>query len=191
MMEAREMKSTTNYSITNTRVKKALFIIACLIAIILGWTWGTASCKASEERLITCWIMCKPGDFINVRRTPDKRSEQVGRLEVGDSFLTDADSKNGFIRCYGIGEYGEGWIYSGYVVTEEPVPVFENATCTAYGRVACRRWMGGPKTANGGWLAPLSDVQIFYWTSDWAITSRGFIKSQYLDVDPILEADGK
>jgi hypothetical protein len=189
-MEAREMKSTTNYSTTKISAKKVLFVIACLAAVIIGWTWGTASCKASEERLITCWVMCKPGDFINVRRTPSRSGEQVGRLDACDSFLTDAEAKNGWIRCYGIGEYGEGYIYCGYVVTEEPEVVMENATCTAYGRVACRRWMGGPRTEHGGWLAPLSDVTVFYMTSDWACTSRGYIQTKYLDIDPIIaEAD--
>lgn len=151
-------------------------IVAGVIALAVSWCRG--------EDLTTCWVMCQPGSQVNVRRTPSKRGQEVGYLDACDDFLTDGTSKNGYIRVYGIGEYGEGWIYAGYVSTEEPEPVFERYVCCAKGRVAIRRWMNGPKVERSPWLASGSNVDVFYWTEEWCCTSRGFIKSQYLECDP-------
>lgn len=161
----------------------ALVIILLAIAII-GVAYIVAATEArAEEHLTKCWVLCKPGSQVIVRRTPSKGAMEVGQLEVGDSFLTDAVSSNGFIRCYGIGEYGEGWIYSGFVATEEPVPVFQTYCCVAKSRVACRRWIYGPKTEHP-WLANGSDVQVFYVAGEWAVTARGYIMSEFLECDP-------
>ena len=154
--------------------------LAVVIMALTGWAIGGAE---ENDSLVKCWILCKPGSQVNVRRTPSKKSEQVGFLEVGDWFWTDGNSADGWIRCYGIGEYGEGWIYSGYVVTEEPVKVYEQYVCVAKKRVACRTWIGGPKTSKP-WLANGSNVSVFYEADGWAITSRGYIQSEWLEVDP-------
>ena len=175
-----------NYNTGNTyRARKILIIV--LAAVILGGiafraAYG-ANAKATEDELVTCWIMCKPGSQVNVRRTPSKQGMEVGFLDAGDSFLTDGKSSDGWIRCYGVGEYGEGWIWCGYVVTEKPEPVFEQYVCVAVKRVACRRWISGPKTEKP-WLKNGSNVDVFYIADGWACTSRGYIKSEWLEVDP-------
>ena len=154
-------------------------VLAVVIMALTGWAIG----GAEENETVKCWILCKPGSQVNVRRTPSKKSEQVGYLEVGDWFRTNGESKNGYIRCYDIGEYGEGWIYSGYVVTEEPVQVYEQYVCVAKKRVACRKWIGGPQTSMP-WLKNGSDVSVFYIADGWAITSRGYIQSEWLEANP-------
>ena len=174
------MNHRNKYTIFS-KEKIAAFCVLLIIVIAIGFLIGTV-CR-SEEQLIKCWILCKPGSQVNVRRTPDKRGMEVGFLEVGDWFLTDGTSSNGYIRCYEIGEYGEGWIYCGYVSTEEPVPVFETYVCAAKNRVACRKWMNGPQTSLP-WLMNGSDVQVFWMTSEWACTSRGYIRSEWLEADP-------
>ena len=161
----------------------AVLILAAVMAVIVyscQVNWLKAS---AEDTMITCWVMCKPGDYINVRRTPSTKADAVGYLEACDSFRTDGSSKNGFIRVYGVGEYGEGWIFAGYVSTEEPVAVFERYVCISNSRVRCRRWMNGKLTQNP-WLTNGSNVDVFYMADGWAMTSRGFIQSQYLEVDP-------
>ena len=153
-----------------------LAIMAAITIAVTAWASG------SEDELIRCWVMCKPGSQVNVRRQPTKQSEAVGYLEVGDWFLTDAESRDGWIRCYGIGEYGEGWVYCGYVVTEEPEQIYEPYVCVAKKRVACRKWIGGPQTSSP-WLENGSSVSVFYKADGWAITSRGYIKSEWLEED--------
>lgn len=159
--------------------------IALLIALAItaAVIWAAIGSMA-EEQLAKCWIMCKPGSQVNVRLTPDKKGREVGYLEAGDWFETDGTSSEGYIRVYGIGEYGEGWVYSGYVCTEEPVAVFEQYTCVAHKRVAIRKWMDGPQVERSPWLANGSDVDVFYMADGWACTSRGYIKAEWLEVDP-------
>ena len=175
-----------NYN-TNNIHRARFWLIVLLVAVILGGIVYTVAFRntmaAAEERLATAWILCKPGSRVNVRRSPSKNAMAVGFLEVGDWFLTDGESSNGWIRCYGIGEYGEGWIWCGYVAEEEPEPVFGQYVCAAKTRVACRKWMGGPQTSLP-WLKNGSDVQVFYIAGEWAITARGYIKSEYLEPDP-------
>lgn len=63
------------------------------------------------------------------------------------------------------------------------MPVYDTYVCVAKNRVACRKWMNGPKTATP-WLRNGSTVQVFFIAGDWAITSRGYIRSEWLEADP-------
>jgi hypothetical protein len=171
------------YSITN-KWKKILAVLAAVLLAFTAWQIGTNSCRAAEEQLITCWAMCKPGSYVTVRRSPQKSAMMVGYLDPCDDFLTDGKTSNGYIHVIGIGEYGEGWAYCGYVSTEEPEKVFEQYVCVSRARVKCRRWIYGPLVANYGWLTNGSNVQVFYRTSSWSVTNRGYIQSEWLEVDP-------
>jgi len=175
------MNHRNKYSIFD-KEKIVAFIALVIVLILIGF--GIGSYCRGEDDLTKCWIMCKPGDYINVRRTPSTNGQVVGYLEPGDWFMTDLTSSNGFFRVYGIGEYGEGWVYCGYVTAEEPVKVFEQYVCCAKNRVACRRWMYGPKVDGAAWLTNLSTVDVFYMADGWACTSRGFIMSEYLEASP-------
>lgn len=170
-----------NYN-TKQRLKTILFLLAVAAMVTITIVLAVNLCKGEE--LVRCWVMCKPGSQVNVRRSPSTSAMQVGFLDSGDSFMTDSVCTNGFVRCYGIGEYGEGWIYLGYVVTEEPKQVFERYVCVSNARVACRRWMGGPKTGTSPWIVNGSNVDVFYIADGWACTSRGYIKSEWLEADP-------
>lgn len=164
--------------------KKIVLCTIGLIAMIIGWQIGTSSCKASDERLITVWAMCKPGSFVEVRETPSKNGHHVGILDPCDSFQTDGVTKNGYVRAIGLGDGGESWVYCGFVSTEKPEPVFERYMCNSLSRVACRRWISGPRVANYGWIVNGSTVEVFYRTKSWSVTNRGYIKSEFLEADP-------
>ena len=126
-----------NYN-TNNNKRARILLIALLVVIIIAGTIFMAALSANmayaSDRLVRCWVLCQPGSQVVVRRTPSKNAMEVGQLEVGDWFETDAVSSNGYIRAYGIGEYGEGWIYCGYVSTEEPVKVGMTYCCVAKNR---------------------------------------------------------
>lgn len=156
---------------------KGILIIILIIMAVM-----TAGAEETDG-LTRRWILCKPGSQVNVRRKPSKKAEAVGFLEVGDWFWTDGSSRDGWIRCCGVGEYGEGWIYGGYVAEEEPVEICQRYVCVANNRVACRRWIDGPKTS-APWLKNGSTVEVFYVADGWAMTSRGYIRSEWLEADP-------
>ena len=173
-----------NYSRFSTK-RKALILIAILAVLIGAWRWGgqAVRARAEEETTIDCWVLCKPGDYVNLRMWASKSAEIVGYLECGDRFQTDGKTKDGFIHVLDAGDC-DCWIYSGYVVTEEPKPVFQVYVCVAKNRVACRRWVDGPQIQGTGWLRNGSTVDVFYVAGDWAITSRGYIRAEWLEVDP-------
>ena len=170
---------------TDRKKRTVAMAAALIIALAAGLLIGTVRCKAAEEQLATAWILCKPGEGnrVNVRMQPDKRSRDIGYLEAGDSFLTDGQTKDGYVRCYGIGECA-GWVYSGYVVIEKPEPVFENYVCVAPVRAACRRWIGGPQVERSPWIYNMENVSVFYVAEGWACTSRGFVQAEWLEVNP-------
>ena len=158
--------------------------VIVFLILVVGILWYCAERAGAEGRTATCWALCKPGAQVMVRATPGKNGTVVGYLEAGDPFQTDGESKDGWIRAYGIGD-GGGWVYSGYVATEKPQEVFDTYVCCAPNRAACRRWCGGPQIeGKTGWIYNGTDVQVFYWTEDWCVTSRGYIKSEWLEADP-------
>lgn len=164
--------------------KELYAIIAGFVAVLIALVWFGFGMAA--EQTLTCWVMCQPGDHVNLRMEPTKDSKCVGWLECGDSFETDAGNKNGWIRVLNRGEC-ECWIYCGYVVTEEPEAIGENYVCVARNRVACRRWVNGPQIEDNGrrrWVVNGSNVGVFYMAEGWAVTSRGYIQSEWLEVDP-------
>lgn len=174
--------------------KQRMILIALMCAVILaGIVYKIAyavTMEAINGQTITCWVLCKPNDpedgghYVNARIAPSTSCRAVGYLENGDSFETDAESHNGFLRAYGIGENGTAWIYAGFVVTEEPEIINERYVCVSNARVAIRRWMGGPRVAGGGWLTNGSNVYVYAVADGWAITNRGYIMAEYLEVDP-------
>ena len=157
--------------------------LACVLAIVIAFAvWAFARAEEPDAR---CWVLCKPGSQVNLRMDADKGSKAVGFLECGDSFTTDGTTRDGWVRVLDAGEC-ECWIYSGYVVTEKPEAVFDNYLCVANKQVACRRWVNGPQIKGRlGWLHNGSTVTVFYVAGDWALTSRGYIRSEWLEADPV------
>ena len=162
------------------RKRVALFamILAVLGVLVFNVSFNAMRVRA-EEQTIRVWIMCQPGDWVHGRKAPSTRSESVARLETGDSIEIDDRSRNGFLHSPHMPcEYGEGWIYSGFLVTEPP----QNAggklyTISANGRVACRKWVEGPRRC---WVVDGSEVKVYSYTSTWAVTNKGFIQSTYI-----------
>ena len=160
--------------------------LRCILAALIVAAVIIFACRA-EDATTTCWALCKPGDHVNLRIDPKKGSASVGWLECGDSFQTDGESINGWLRVLDAGEC-ECWIYSGYVIEEQPEKIGENYVCVARDRVACRRWVDGPQIRINGhlsWLKNGSTVSVFYIAGDWAVTSRGYIRAEWLEVDPV------
>ena len=173
------MKPLKNY--TTFQREKTIFAIA-IAAVILVILIATAVTFCHGEQLATCWVMCKPGSRVSVRWSPSKSAPESGYAECGDSFHTDGESYDGWIRCYDIGE--GGWIYSGYVSTQKPEKVGERYICVANKQVACRKWIAGPQIDEKPWLKNGQFCQVFVTDGDWAVTNRGYIKMDYLEASP-------
>ncbi len=167
-----------------TKRKCLAAILASLVLAAVVYHVHLANITAAaEDATVRTYIMCKPGSTVNVRRTPDKKAQDVGFLECGDWFETDATSSKGFFRCYGVGDV-EGWIFNGYVVTEEPDIVNEQYVVVANKRVACRRWINGPQISERPWITNGTNVWVYCIADGWAVTSHGYVQSEWLEVDP-------
>ena len=169
---------------TKRKSLAALILASLMLAVIVYHVHLANITAAAEDATVRAYIMCTPGSTVNVRRTPDKQYQDVGFLECGDWFETDATSSKGFFRCYGVGDYGEGWIFNGYVVTEEPETVNEQYVVVANKRVACRRWINGPQISERPWITNGTNVWVYCIADGWAVTSHGYVQAEWLEVDP-------
>ena len=151
-----------------------------LLAVLILFAVFAFTARA-EETTISCWVLCQPGDHVNLRMEPNKGSRCVGFLECGDDFRTDGTSRNGWIRVLDAGDC-ECWIYCGYVVTEKPEAIGETWTVVARKRVACRRWVNGPQIEGRKWLTNGREVQVFYVAEGWAVTNLGYIEAKWLEM---------
>jgi len=157
-----------------------LALIAGAIWLVVYFVQGLGLADGYES---DAWIICRPGQFVNVREKPGKRAEVIGRFDAGDKFRTDWEIRDGWIHAKDLSlEITEGWIYVGYVSAWEPeAREGEAAEIIADGRVACREYCDGPRiSGKGGWVKPGQTVQIWYWTPEWCVTNRGYIKTEFL-----------
>lgn len=137
-----------------------------LLVLLFNRAWG-------EEG----WIMCQPDSYVNIRESPGKGGRVSGYLELGDAVQTDGH-RNGYTHVTGISsESGEGWVASGYIVTDEPQVETVDAWIDAEGRVACRRAIGGNRRK---WLHAGDELTLYASSAEWSITSEGFVKTQYI-----------
>ncbi len=179
------MKHQKNYTIFDKEKIVAFAAIMIVVAAIAFWAGSTFA----EDDLATVYAMCdpRPGNWVSVRLNPSTGSQEIGRLECGDKFETDGESLDGWIRCCGVGETS-GWVYSAYVAIEKPELVMEQYCCVAKKQVVIRRWPGGPQVEIRGkkqYLRNCEDVTVFCIADGWACTSRGYIKAEWLECDPL------
>ena len=155
----------------------AVFFTICL-SVLLNWP---AEAEEPEPNYTTMYVLCKPNSFVNVREFPKKNGKPAGRLECGDEVLTLGEKRGQFMKIYGpTFEAGELWIHAGYLTEEKP-EIFEDGkeyTVIGKGRVALRRYIRGQRRA---WTRPGKTLKVYAITSEWALTNRGFIRSEYLE----------
>ncbi|MBP5442263.1 MAG: SH3 domain-containing protein [Treponema sp.] len=162
-------------------VKKILILIVemLLIALVI-WVISAILDSARADELESAWVICQPNDYVNVRMNPSRKSQVVGFADAGDSFLTDGKAKNGYVRCYGIGEAGEGWIHAGYVIHDRPERVTVSAVVVSNGRLAARQHVGGKVRK---WLRNMDTVKVYWVSDEWAVTDKGFVKSRFIEME--------
>lgn len=151
------------------RVIAWLAILAVVFAVLPGF--------ADEDE---CYIICNPKSYVCVRRSPRKGAEETGRLDFGDNIFTDGKKKNGFIHVIDITEDSEGWVFAGNVISDKPEQLMNAwANVAATGRVMSYRWVNGAKN---NWIQVGTQVVVYAMSDEWAVTDRGYIRTQYLEV---------
>ena len=154
-----------------------LLVTAAVVVILRACNLLGVGAKAED----TAYVICSPDDVVNIRRSPSRKSESIGRFEACEMVTLDGKKRNGYLHCVGLGlEEDSGWIHSGYVVNDMPEFVGGTATIVSKGRLAARKYVKGKRTR---WLKPLASVKVWYWSEEWAVTNCGYVQTKYLELD--------
>ena len=165
--------------------REMIYPIVC--AILFGIMLGIGICgivlseaTAEDTETYSCWVLCRPETGgVLVRDKPQKKSAEVALVDCGRCLETDQREKNGYVHVFGLAaEEDSGWISARYVLWSEPKQINKKMLVRADGRVACRKWIGGPVT---DWAEEWDEVYVYWMNCEWAVTERGYIQSQYLD----------
>lgn len=173
-----------NFRGTGTSPIARIFSRACLFVVavlILVFVCEALMATADAEELATGYVICQPGDFVNIRKGPGRRSEIIGRFDTGEQIALDGKRKNGYLHAVGLSlETDEGWIHEGYVVYDEPEYVNASAVIVSNGRLAARNSVSGKRTR---WLKNGASLTVYYYSDEWCATSLGYIKTQYIELE--------
>ena len=156
-----------------------MFALGAFFGIIVTIIVAMLACPAyaEGEETYDCWVLCQPEDYVNIRKTPSRHGEICGWATSGMRFETDWQERNGFLHLVGVSEYGEAWISEGYIVFVEPKTTDREMVITGKGRVAARKTIDGQRRK---WLKPGDTVTVYRISDEWAITSAGFVRSDYI-----------
>ena len=141
-------------------------------------------CVVTTAQADIMYVLCRPDDHVNMRFSASTKSEIVGYLDCGDEVETDGvvkkDNKGRkwihiVSPCV---ESGDSWVCSMYL-QESRVTIQK---CSAYviakGRTALRRSPNGKRIK---WLENGDEVSIIAMSNEWALTSKGYVKMDYLE----------
>jgi hypothetical protein len=171
-------KISTNHCTTKNAFSKALIVILALVLLFSSYTIATEIDRAHAEEITTPgFILCK--SYVVIRQWASKRATEIGQLDPAEPIEIDGRTKDGYAH---IVAPCDGWVHAGYIVFSEPKAVNATATVTARKRVACRKWIDGPNVDSKPWLISGSEVRIYWMCDDWALTNRGYVKSEWLEV---------
>lgn len=153
----------------------ALAALILFTVFMLGYADVVASADSTTAK---AWIMCQPGDYVNVRERASRKSDSFGRLDTGSALRVTGETKDGFAKCEVALEQSQGWIYAGYIVFEEPVSMNgRKMVIRSNGRVACRKCIEGQRRC---WAYDGDEVSVWYMADGWAVTNKGFIRTEFL-----------
>ena len=169
------------HNLYNTKQMKKKVAIAAALILLVGFLLGTLIIRVqAEEQTITAWVLCQPGDYVNARTGHSRRSQSTGRFETGDELELDGKTDDGFVHVVGPNlESGDYWVYVGYVAMDEPEWYGDEMEVIGTARVAARKNMTGEVRK---WLQPGDKVMVYWITEEWAVTNRGFIRTEWLEV---------
>lgn len=169
----KRFRDTELWKWIRTLLQLAGFILI-IIAMILVWGWLESAARSETTE---AYVLCD--SYVNIRKSPSRQSDVIGRFECGEHLTLDGKSRNGFLHCIDLAlESSEGWIHSGYVVYDKPIVTNESATIVSKGRLAARNRVNGDRLR---WLKPLATVKVYYWSDDWCVTNCGYVQSKYLE----------
>ena len=174
----KKFRDTEAWKYIRTLLQMCLIVIAVLVIIAL---WNALMATANAEEDIVGYVICQPGDFVNIRSRPSGRIDVIGRFDAGDKIFLDGKKKSGYLHAVSLSlEVDEGWICEGYVVYDEPEYVNSSAVITSNGRLAARKNVNGERTR---WLKNGASLKVYYMSDEWSVTNCGYVQTQYIELE--------
>ena len=171
---------TRRYYITSSALTKVLTLILAFVIALAAYTVATEINRAHAETVYTKqWIICK--DYVIIRNWPSRKATEGGQLDPGDEIEIDGKTQDGFAH---IVSPVDGWVWAGNIVSSQPEKVECKAFVTAKKRLYCRRWVDGPTVDSKPYLVNGSEVRVFWMNDEWAVTNRGYLRSEWLEMMP-------
>ena len=168
-----------NYT-TKCIINKALALILVFVVAVASYAIATEVNRVHAETVYaTQWIICK--DYVIIRNWPSRGATEGGQLDPGDEIEIDGKTKDGFAH---IVSPVDGWVWAGNIVSSQPEKVDCKAYVTANKRLYCRRWVDGPTVESKPYLINGSEVRVYWMNDEWAVTNRGYVKSEWLEMMP-------
>ena len=174
---SKEAKETIRKSLI-VAVEIILMVIVVYTIICLLNSIGFA-----EEGTITAYVICQPGDYVNIRSSAKFGNNLIGRLDSGDPIEIDGTVRNGFMRLVNmpLESASDAWVYAGYIVYDEPVNVHEReAIVVSNHNLAARKNCTGRIRR---WLKTGTELIVYWFSETWCVTNKGFVMSQYIELD--------
>lgn len=167
----------------DTEAWKYIRTVLEMIVLIFG-LWLLIQCVdwfCCQVRAETMWVVCSPDDVLLVRNDPKKSAPAISELLPGSEVETSGTVRNGYAKLTDMNsETGVGWVRNVYLVDEEPKYIGKSATVVSRGRLAARRCIGGERVR---WLKPGQIVTVWFRTSEWCVTDKGYVMTKYLQID--------
>lgn len=159
-----------------------LILLIFLLLAFIGPELGLNLARGEDSKEThTMYTLCMENDYVNIRLKPSVKSEATGYLTCGDPVELDGKERNGFCHIIGMTEYGEGWVYSGYLVSDPPKDMNgAKYQIVSDGRVACRKSISGKRRC---WAKNGEVIRVWYWSEEWCLTSKGFVQTRYLEAE--------
>lgn len=160
------------------KVIRTVLEVLLIAALIYGFFSVISGISAAEN--VKAYILCMPGDYVNAREKPSRKSQVSGYLDPCDEIVLDGETKNGFAHIASPSFETDGWVYLGYVSLEKPVwKGGQEAIVNCNGRLAARKNMTGDVRK---WLKNGTELQVLWWTDEWSVTNYGFVRTEYIEL---------
>ena len=158
------------------KLSKFSIILRCILVALMIAAVAIVASQA-EEVYAKGWILCK--NYVIIRTTPSRNATPAGQLDPGDEIEIDGETDSGFAH---IVSPCDGWVWAGNITFAKVEKVNDIMVVVARKQVACRRWIDGPQISGREWAQNGTEVKVFYMSDEWAVTSRGYIQSEWLEV---------
>lgn len=163
------------YIRTALQIAGIVLMVLAIIAVV-NWFGSAIAEQETESR----WVVCMPGDGVNVRPLPNKHADPTSILEPGREIQITGKPRNGYVHCVGLAsETCEGWVSEKYLVNSPVVFTDKDAVVISKGRLAVRKCIGGKRTR---WLKPGDVVRVYLWSAEWCVTDVGYVQTRFLEL---------